>query len=58
MNIRLPEASDADDVVPICDTGPGGRLLFVLREARRAWQGRARPTKTPPADRNRTGGPR
>lgn len=58
MTSRLPNACDADGVVPTCDTGPGGRLLFVLREARTAWRGRTRPTKTSPADRDLTGGPR
>ncbi len=28
--------------LPGCDTGPGGRLAFVVRELRSAWRGRRR----------------
>ena len=39
--MRRTKASHPDretwDDVPNCQTGPGGRLRFVLREARLAW---------------------
>ena len=38
-----------DDALPGCDTGPAGRLTFVLREARAAWR-RRRATSTTSSD--------
>lgn len=37
MNRRIPRGE-----VPGCDTGPGGRLLFVVTELRDVWTARRR----------------
>jgi hypothetical protein len=49
---RAPVPGCAVDVgVPGCDTGPAGRLSFVLREARDAWRTRrARTAADTPGD--------
>ncbi len=42
---RPPAACTVQRGLPGCDTGPAGRLGFVLREARAAWRShRARTT--------------
>ena len=39
MNSRKPLACDLTaDGIPSCGTGPGGRLVWVYRELRTAWQ--------------------